>query len=133
MALQREEDRVEQKAAEVGELQRRLLGMEAVMVVPCLQSPALGQEGTHGSFPNSSKSIPSQQPCTSILMPSGTLGMKGLSSGLSLPGLQGKLFHLRLVLTQMSPWVSEGSSESPVTPRVSSRIGQRRQAGLHNR
>ncbi|GAB1287815.1 Tuftelin [Apodemus speciosus] len=29
VALQREEDRVEQKAAEVGELQRRLLGMEA--------------------------------------------------------------------------------------------------------
>uniref|UniRef100_A0A8C6GAX2 Tuftelin 1 n=1 Tax=Mus spicilegus TaxID=10103 RepID=A0A8C6GAX2_MUSSI len=29
VALQREEDRVEQKAAEIGELQRRLLGMEA--------------------------------------------------------------------------------------------------------
>lgn len=33
MALQREEDRVEQKSAEVGELQRRLLGMETVMVM----------------------------------------------------------------------------------------------------
>jgi hypothetical protein len=32
VALQREEDRVEQKEAEVGELQRRLLGMEMVMV-----------------------------------------------------------------------------------------------------
>lgn len=52
MALQREEDRVEQKAAEIGELQRRLLGMEAVMVVMIwFQSPALGQEGTQGFFP----------------------------------------------------------------------------------
>ena len=33
VALQREEDRVEQKSAEVGELQRRLLGMETVMVM----------------------------------------------------------------------------------------------------
>lgn len=42
MALQREEDRVEQKSAEVGELQRRLLGMETVMVTFRLQGPALG-------------------------------------------------------------------------------------------
>lgn len=45
MALQREEDRVEQKAAEIGELQSRLLGMEAVMVMFWLQSSALGQNG----------------------------------------------------------------------------------------
>lgn len=51
MALQREEDRVEQKAAEIGELQRRLLGMEAVMVMFWLQSLALGQDGTQGFFP----------------------------------------------------------------------------------
>lgn len=37
---------MEQKSAEVGELQRRLLGMETVMVLFWLQCPALGQEGT---------------------------------------------------------------------------------------
>lgn len=53
---------MEQKSAEVGELQRRLLGMETVMVLFWLQCPALGQEGTpppQASFPPSSHAYPS--------------------------------------------------------------------------
>lgn len=61
---------MEQKSAEVGELQRRLLGMETVMVPFWLQCPALGQEGTHRGF------FPSQQPCISLLIPSSALGME---------------------------------------------------------
>ncbi|XP_035136241.1 tuftelin isoform X2 [Callithrix jacchus] len=43
-ALQREENRVEQKEAEVGELQRRVLGMETVIGDPELQRHVLGME-----------------------------------------------------------------------------------------
>lgn len=47
MALQRAEDRAEQKEMEVGELQRRLLGMETVMGSLALQSTdsGLGEPG----------------------------------------------------------------------------------------
>lgn len=45
VALQREEDRVEQKEVEIGELQRRLLGMETVMAGSCSQGLACGLEG----------------------------------------------------------------------------------------
>ncbi|KAK2084253.1 Tuftelin [Saguinus oedipus] len=47
VALQREENRVEQKEAEVGELQRRMLGMETVIGDPELQRRVLGLEMEH--------------------------------------------------------------------------------------
>ena len=41
VALQRAEDRAEQKEAEVGELQRRLQGMETVTAGSCSSAPML--------------------------------------------------------------------------------------------
>ena len=49
VALQRAEDRVEQKEAEVGELQRRFVGMETVTVgVLLFRTQTPGPEGAWG-------------------------------------------------------------------------------------
>lgn len=52
VALQREADRVEQKEAEIGELQRRLLGTETVRVGSPFQCLGLGSRrvGTDGAI-----------------------------------------------------------------------------------